>query len=175
MELRGQLTKLTEMVERLTEQSKRRKDRGSRGRRRSRTRSRRGRARDVRDSSSRDSPKAPRTPQRAPRSPSCPPPSSRREQASQNDDEEDDMQTEDKSWKVEKSWWQAYNEKGSSSDLAHVDARSLDPSKMTHEDLEWYVGDEFLGTSYKDKTSWIGAQDPSENLESGGESPWVCE
>ena len=167
MELRGQLTKLTEMVERLTEQSKRRKDRGSRGRRRSRTRSRRGRARDVRDSSSRDSPKAPRTPQRAPRSPSCPPPSSRREQASQNDDEEDDMQTEDKSWKVEKSWWQAYNEKGSSSDLAHVDARSLDPSKMTHEDLEWYVGDEFLGTSYKDKTSWIGAQDPSENLEKG--------
>ena len=168
-ELRGQLTRLTEMVEKLTEEKKRRKDRGSRGRRRSRTRSRarRGRARDVRDSSSGASSRAPRTPRRAPRSPSCPPPSRRREQTSPNEDEEDDTQTVDKSWKVEKSWWQAYNEKGSASDLAHVDARSLDPSKMTHEDLEWYVGDEFLGPTYKDKTSWIGAQDPSENLEKG--------
>ena len=165
-ELRGQLTRLTEMVEKLTEEKKRRKDRGRR-RSRTRSRARRGRARDVRDSSSGASSRAPRTPRRAPRSPSCPPPSRRREQTSPNEDEEDDTQTVDKSWKVEKSWWQAYNEKGSASDLAHVDARSLDPSKMTHEDLEWYVGDEFLGPTYKDKTSWIGAQDPSENLEKG--------
>ena len=147
-ELRGQLTRLTEMVEKLTDEKKRRKDRGSRRRRRSRTRSRtrRGRARDVRNSSSGALSRAPKTPQRAPRSPPCPPPPRRWEQTPPN--EEDDTQVVDKSWKVEKSWWQAYNERGTASDLAHVDARSLDPSKMTHEDLEWYVGDGFPGTTH---------------------------
>ncbi len=60
---------------------------------------------------------------------------------------------EDKRWKVERPGWQAYNEGGMSSDLSHVGARN--------------VGDGFLGTTFKDKTSWLGAQGPSENLEKG--------
>ena len=43
----------------------------------------------------------------------------------------------------------------------------MDPSKLTHEDLEWYVGDGFLGSNFKDKTSWIGAEDPSQNMTKG--------
>ena len=71
----------------------------------------------------------------------------------------------DSGWKVEKSWWNNFNE--APSGLSHYDARSMDPSKLTHEDLEWYVGDGFLGSNFKDKTSWIGAEDPSQNMTKG--------
>lgn len=126
--LKGQITKLKEMVEQLANDRGRKEGgpRTSRRRRRSRTRSRtrsRREARDVRDSSSEET----RTPPRKPRQPSCPPPQR------YDDDEKED----DKGWMVEKSWWQGYNEGSSSSDLSRVDARSLDPSKMSHEDLEW--------------------------------------
>ena len=45
--------------------------------------------------------------------------------------------------------------------------QELGPFEDDHEDLESYVGDGFLGTSFKDKTSWLGAQELSENLEKG--------
>ena len=161
--LQNQVTKLTELVEKLAS-DKNTKGERSRRRRRSATRSRsrvrrRGRARDVRDPSSEE--KTP--PRRRPRQPSCSPP--RREEEQWEEQKEWTSSGYDNGWKVEKSWWNNFNE--APSGLSHYDARKMDPSKLTHEDLEWYVGDGFLGSNFKDKTSWIGAEDPSQNMTKG--------
>lgn len=83
-------------------------------------------ARDVRDSTSRGSrsrtPRAacltePKTPVRTPR-----PPSDHREK--------EDEWMEDKKEIAERGWWQSYA-KGSSSDLAAMNARSMGPTKLT--------------------------------------------